>query len=246
MERNVLMTVLRFSLSLLTGLVLIAAASAEEARGRIVQIDSDNKELQLEIRGPLRGTMLNLTLGSKTQIFIGRQVAALGDLTPGWRIRVVFEQRDGKAIAQVIRAFGLGRAQPQPELPTPRKEGDGVTGTLQRVALTDHEVVLIGPGTKGPRTETTLAVPPGTPITRDGKAIAFDALKEGETATVKVELRNGRLIAMSIQVGQASAAPAVSTMPRRNVISRLRKTLKQLDEVLREIEAQRENSSARP
>jgi len=246
------MTALRFSLSLATGLVLIASAAADEVRGLIVRIDPDKKELQLDVRGPRRGAMLDLAIGPKTQVLIGGQPAALGDLAPGRRIRVVFELRDGKAVAQVIRAFGLGLVQPRPQpqpradLPTPRKIGDGLTGTLQRVALTDREVVVIGPGDKGPQTETTIAVPEKTPITRDGKAIDFDALKEGESVTVKTEMRKGRLTAMSIQVGQAAATAAPTMPPRRPLIPRLRQALKLADELLREMEDQRPPAPDRP
>jgi Cu/Ag efflux protein CusF len=247
--RNLLMTALRFSLSLAAGLMLLAGASAEEARGLILKIDPDKKELRLEGRGPWRGDVLDLTVGPKTHIFIGGQPAELSDLAPGWRIRVVYERRDGKAVAQVIRSFGLlglvrPRSQPQADLPMPRKAGDGVSGTLQRVALTDREIVVIGPGAKGPKTETTIAVPEGTPVTRDGKAIAFDALKEGETVTVKTEQRKGRLTALSIQAGQgAAAAPAMP--PRRDIIPRLRLMLKLADELLRQME-QRQGAPNRP
>jgi hypothetical protein len=241
--RNLLMTALRFALSLTTGLVLVAAASADEARGLIVRIDPDKKELQMEGRGPRRGAMLDLKIEEKTRILIGGQPATLNDLAPGRRIRVVFEPRDGKAVAQVIRAFGLGLAQPRPappspaNLPAPRKAGDGMTGILQRVALTDREVVIIGPGPKGPRTESTIAVPEGVSIKKDGKDIAFDSLKEGETVTVKVEMRKDRLTAMLIQVGQAAAATAGPAMPpRRPLIPRLRQALKVADELLREME----------
>ena len=126
------MTALRFSLSLATGLLLIASAAADEVRGLLVRIDPDKKELQLEVRGPRRGAMLNLTIGPKTQVLIGGQPAALSDLAPGRRIRVVFEQRDGKAVAQVIRAFGLGLAQtrpaPPPDLPPPPCDTGHISG----------------------------------------------------------------------------------------------------------------------
>ncbi|HWG45699.1 MAG TPA: hypothetical protein VN688_23260 [Gemmataceae bacterium] len=237
------MTALRFALGLATGLVLVAAASADEARGLIVRIDPDKKMLQLEGRGPWRGTLFDLKVDPKTQILIGGQPAALTDLAPGRRIRVVFEPRDGKPVAQVIRAFGLGLMQPRlgqslpANLPPPRKAGDGMVGTLQRVALTDREIVLIGPGAKGPRTESTIAVPESTAITKDGKNIAFDTLKEGETATVTTEMRKGRLIAKSIQVGEAAAAARPAALPpRREIIPRLRQALKLADELLREME----------
>jgi hypothetical protein len=247
------MSALRFSLSLATGLLLATAASAEEARGVLVRVNSDKKELQLEVRGPGRGTVLTLAVDAKTRILMGGQPVELSDLTPGRRIRVSFEQRDGKPVVQTIRAFGLrpppARPQPKSDLPMPRKDGDGISGTLQRVALTDRELVVIGPGAKGPRTETTFAVPEGTLITKDGKAFAFDSLKEGETVTVRAAPGKGRLTALSVQVGQVSAASAQAMPakpPRREIIPRLRKALQIADELLQEIERQREGGPDRP
>jgi cold shock CspA family protein len=239
------MTALRFSLSVLTALFAFSLASAEEARGRLARIDPDKKEMQLQIGGPLRGrAMLRLSLDAKTEIFVGGQAATLKDLTEGQRIHVVFQERDGKAVARSIHALGLRAMQQRPEtpLPPPRKEGDGLTGVLQRVALTDREIVLIGPGAKGPQTETTFIVPEKTPILRDGKKIAFDDLKEGETASVQAESRKGRMTAKSIQVGKASAeVPAQpATPPRRNLIPRLRRALQLADELLRQMEERKE------
>jgi Cu/Ag efflux protein CusF len=229
------------------GLFLIMAASADEARGRIVRIDPDKKELRLETRRPQRGSVLDLKIDTKTQIFIGGQPAKLSDLSPGRRARVVFEMQDGKPTAQVIRSLGLNLAQPQPAAPQPAapKEGEGVAGTLQRVASTDREIVVIGPGAKGAETETTIAVPEEASITRDGKKITLDDLKEGETVTVKTESQKGKLSAVSIQVGQA--APAKSNAPpRRNLIPRLRQALQMADELLREMEEQRKPAPERP
>lgn len=230
------MTALRFSLSLATGLVLIASAAADEARGVILRIDPDKKELRLETRRPIRG-VLNLKVDAKTEILIGGQPATLNDLSPGRRIRVVFQPRDGKPVAQVIRSFGLNLVQPQPAVrpPAALKEGEGVAGKLQRVASTDREIVVLGPGPKGQETESTIAVPEETAIIRDGKKITLDDLKEGEMVTVKMESRKGTLTAASIQVGQSTAAqPPVQ--PRRNLIPRLRQALQMADELLREME----------
>lgn len=234
------MTALRFALSLAAGLLFIAAAAADEARGRIARIDPDKKEIRLETRRP-RG-VLDLKIDAKTEIFIGGQAAKLSDLAPGRRIRVVFESRGGKATAQVIRSFGLNLGQPQPaapqQAPPPPKEGEGVAGTLQRVSSAEREIVVIGPGAKGAETETTIAVPEAAAITREGKKISLDDLKEGETATVKTESRKGKLTAVSIQVGQAAPAKPAAP-PRRNVIPRVRQALRMADALLREMEDQR-------
>jgi Cu/Ag efflux protein CusF len=231
------MTALRFALSLAAGMLLIAAAAADEARGRIVRIDPDKKEIRLETRRP-RG-LLDLKIDDKTEILIGGQAAKLSDLAPGRRIRVVFESRNGKATAQVIRSFGLNLVQPQPAAPqqaaTPPKEGEDVAGTLRRVSSAEREIVVIGPGAKGAETETIIAVPEKTVITREGKKISLDDLKEGETATVKTTSRKGKLTAVSIQVGQA-APTKPAPPPRRNLIPRLRQALRMADQLLREME----------
>src|SRR5262245_49484079 len=112
------MTALRFSLSLAAGLILLTVASAEEARGRTLKTDPDKDERRLEGLGPWRGTVLDLKVGPKTEIVVGGQSVTLSDLAPGQRIRVVYEQRDGKAVAQVVRSFGLLRLlQPPPARP---------------------------------------------------------------------------------------------------------------------------------
>ncbi|HTU89567.1 MAG TPA: hypothetical protein VMF69_05665 [Gemmataceae bacterium] len=241
------MTVLRFAFCLAAGLLPIAAASAEEARGRVLKIDPDKKEIRLETLRPQRGGILDLKIDAKTQILIGGQPAKLNDLSPGRRIRVVFERRGGKPTAQVIRSFGLNLAQPQPAArpAAPLKEGEGVAGTLQRVSSTEREIVVIGPGAKGAETETTIAVPEETTITREGKKITLDDLKEGETATVKTESRKGTLTAVSIQVGQG-AADKQAAPPRRNLIPRLRQMLQLADELLREMEEQGKRPPERP
>jgi hypothetical protein len=229
------MTALRFSFCLATGLVLAAAASADEVRGLILRIDPEKKAIRLETRRPMRGGVLDLKVDANTQIFIGGQPAKLNDLAPGRRIRVVFQPRDGKPVAQVIRAFGLNLAQPQPSaLPPAPKEGEGVAGKVRRVSSADREIIVLGPGPKGPETESTIAVTEKTDIARDGKKITFDDLKEGEMVTVKTESREGQLMAVSIQVGQSAAQPAAP--PRRNIIPRLRQALQMADELLRELE----------
>ena len=99
-------------------------------------------------------------------------------------------------------------------------------------SLTDREVVVVGPGAKGPETETTIAVPETARVLRDGKAIPFDELKEGEGVTVSVEKHDGRLTAKSLQVGVAVAQPA----PASNVVPRVRMILRIVDGILQQME----------
>ncbi len=242
----------RFSLGLAAGLFLAAEVSADEARGRIVRIDADKKEIRLETRLPVRG-ILDLKLDGKTQIFIGGRPATLKDLAPNRRIRVVFEQRDGKAIAQVVRSLGLLAPPPgergagDAEQPiVPPKDGEGMAGVLRRISLAEREIVLIGPGPKGDRTESTIAVAEKTAILRDGKKIALADLKEGETATVKTESNKGKMTATSIQIGQAAARPQPAAPPAREERPRLRQVLKRADELLRELEERKAPLPDRP
>jgi Cu/Ag efflux protein CusF len=245
-------TVLRMSLGLAVGLLLAAGVSADEARGRIVRIDADKKEIRLETRLPARG-VLDLKIDAKTQIFIGGQPATLKDLAPNRRIRVVFQQRDGKAVAQVVRSLGL-LAPPPAERGTgvaerpiaPPKDGEGVAGVLRRISLAENEIVVVGPGPKGEKKETTIGVAEKTAILRDGKRIALSDLKEGETATVKTETNKGKLTATSIQLGQAAALPQPAAPPASEARPRLRQVLKMADELLRELEERRAPPPERP
>src|SRR5437764_539612 len=81
--------------------------------------------------------------------------------------------------------------------------------------------------------ETTVSVPEGVRITKSDKAIQLDALREGEQVTVKVQRREGRAVAVSVNVGPVAAS---AEQPRPNVIPRVRQALKAADEVLKQIE----------
>lgn len=255
------MTAHRFSLALATGLLFVTATAAEEVRGRIIRIDPDKKEIRLATLRPQRGGILDVKIDAKTEILIGGQPATLKDLAPNRLVRIVFQRRDGQAVAQGIRAFGLlaltappqgrGGERGQPAAPpaAPLKDGEGVAGTLQRISAVESEIVVVGNGPKGANTETTVAVADKTAILRDGKKIALDDLKEGETVTVKTESHKGKLTAVSIQTGQMAtttptAQPAGSQ--RRDLVPRLRQALKMADELLREMEERNGPPPERP
>jgi hypothetical protein len=230
------MVATRFTLGLLAGLACALTAAAAEVRGRIVRVDLDKNELQLEARRPVRGQSLTLTLGPKTEVLFGKQAGALTDLAANRRARIVYEDRDGRPFAQVIHVLGPRPARTPARTPA-RADGNAVTGVLRRVALTDREVVVIGPGARGPETETTVAVPEGARITRGDKVIAFDALKEGEQVKVLVERKGGGMVAVSIHVGPGEP-PAMRG--RADLIPRLRRALQAADAILEQIEKDRE------
>jgi Cu/Ag efflux protein CusF len=268
------MSRLRYALGLSLALCLPLTALADQVRGLITRIDLKKKEVVIEGRGlgPARGQMLRLRVDADTQVFVGGEPAKLEDLQIGKRVRVVFEHQGKQAVAQTIRVPDLRKvvgaiagavggappadpdpdaAPPEPGAPAtpPPPDANTVTGTLQRVALTDRELVVIGPGSKGPRTETTVAVLEKVAIKRGEGAVAFDTLKEGETVTIKTEKRKGRLTAVSIQAGVVPASSSKATPtppapeppdarppapPRRQDRPRLRQALRMLGQVLQQ------------
>src|SRR5262245_4865022 len=159
-------------------------ARADEVRGIIVRVDLDRHEVQIEGRGiGKRGLAMTFNIGKDTQILIGREMGAPSDLTPGTRVRVVL---DGPR-AVSVQVSGLRRARgsddkpggPVPA-PGPKEDANTVTGMLRRVSYAEREVVVIGPGSQGPETETIVSVPKDARVLKDGKPIAFDALKDGQ------------------------------------------------------------------
>ncbi|HZY87667.1 MAG TPA: hypothetical protein VFE78_22705 [Gemmataceae bacterium] len=214
----------RFALGLMLGLACGTAACADEVRGRIVGVDPDKHQLRVEVRGRFRGQTLTLQFDDKTQVAFGTQAARAADLTADRRARVVYEDRDGKKVATSIRVLG-----PRPASAAPA-DANTITGTLQRVAPTERELVVVGPGAKGPQTETTVAVPEGVKIVKGDKTLTIDVLKEGEQVTVRVDRRGGRPKAVSVHVGPLPAAE------RSDVIPRLRTALQIADMILRQME----------
>jgi hypothetical protein len=216
----------RFSLALVLGLACGAAVCADEVRGRIVGVDLDKHQVRVEGRGRFRGQTLTLLLDDKTQVSFGSHAASPADLTADRRARVVYEDRDGKKVATSIRVLGAAPARP-----AAAADPNTITGTLQRVAPTERELVVVGPGAKGPETETTVTVPEGVKITKGDKTLTIDVLKEGEQVTVKVDRRDGRPTAVSVHVGPLPAAAQ-----RSDVIPRVRMALQIADMILQQME----------
>ncbi len=218
-------------LSVLALLLFAWSAPAAEVRGIIVKADPDRKEFSIEARGKgMRGAVLSFQVDRDTQIRKGKEAGTMADLSSGERVRVVYEADQGRRVAVLVTVQTPLFPPAAPALPaTPAPTaGNGLTGILRRVALTDREIVVIAPASKGgAETETTLLVPQDAKITRDQKPIRFEDLKEGETATVSPEKKEGKLLAQSIQIGAAAALPAAP--PPDNRIARLRQALKMLD-----------------
>lgn len=213
-------------------------AAAADVRGVIAGIDSATGELRLEGRRRERGSELVFTLDEKTLVLFGSEKAKVADLQPGRRVRVEFELSDsGQRVARVIHA--TGRPQPAPVTASPTTtatRGDEISGVLQRVSRSDREIVVIGPGPKGPETESTIAVPDRAKIVRDGKPATLDSLKEGDSVAVRIQREGGKLTAAEVQAGPGATLSAAPSAERGKVVPRLRQALHIADEVLKRLD----------
>jgi hypothetical protein len=149
----------------------------------------------------VRGVTLRFELDKDTRIVFGQTPAEPADLTPGRHVHVSYEMHGERAVAQLIHALGSPPARVVPAA------GEAITGTLQRVALTDREIVVVGPGKDGSETETIFAVSDTTKITRGERSVSLEDLKEGDQVAVTGEKRGNRWTATAVQVG-GGAQPA--------------------------------------
>ena len=172
----------RFTCTLLIVLASALPLSAADVVGVITGVDLDKKEVLIEGRGRARGKTLTLVLDADTQILFGKRAATAADLASGRRVNVEYEDRDGKQVARVLHVHG-----PKPTVAVVPADKGALTGIVRRVALTDREIVVIGPGAKGKETETTVAVPEAARILKDGKAVALESLKEEDLVSVVAE-----------------------------------------------------------
>jgi hypothetical protein len=210
-------------------LVLPAALSAAEVRGIIASVDLKKGELVLEKVKPKTADSTYI-INDKTVVLYGKQPGALKDVPVGRHANVEFEDRDGRRVVTALRVHG------RPPAVTAVVDSSTISGTLRRVAVTDREIVVIGPGAKGAETETTIAIPETARVLRDGKAIPFDELKEGEGVRVTVEKHDGRLAAKTLEVGMMVAAPPAK---ESNVVPRLRLILRIADSILQQMDKQK-------
>jgi hypothetical protein len=200
------MTPRGFVLTVLTTLTLAVTASAAEVRGVISKVDLDKNEILLEGRGKgARGRTFTFAIDQDTKVLFGDQAGTVKDLAPGKHVHVFYETRNDRTLALTIKGFALAAPATTAGAPPPA-DPNAVTGTLQRVAFTEREIVVVGPGSQGAETETTLRVPADVKILRGDKALAFDDLKEGERVAVTAEKRDGKRTAVAIQVGDAAPA----------------------------------------
>jgi hypothetical protein len=201
------MSATRSALALLFGFVVTVPASAAEIVGVIARVDPAKNELLVEGRGRSRGEAVTLVCDGDTQVLFGKQTAVLADVPVGRRAHVTYETRDNRMMARVVRVNG-----PKPKAAAPAPDKGAITGVLRRVALTDREVVVIGPGPMGKETETTVAVPETARIMKGGKAATLESLKEDDPVSIVAEKRDGRLTATVVQVGPPAKSDTIEKL----------------------------------
>jgi hypothetical protein len=193
---------------LAAGLMLAGAASAVEVRGVIAKIDADKKELILDGKGKDRGKSFTFPLTDDTRIMLGSKAGTAADLSAGKRVRVDYEERDGKRTNVVIHALFvlqlLNGTESTPATPAPAAGGAG-SGTVRLINHEDREIVVVAAGGKGKEAETTLLVPKDVKVQRGEKATELNELKEGETLSYEADQKDGKLTAKSLRVGAADA-----------------------------------------
>jgi Cu/Ag efflux protein CusF len=223
-------TLKRFAIVPMVVLVFQGLALAEEIRGVINKVDADKKELVVEVRNiGKRGLPMTFKITDDSKILLNRKSGALSDLSPGARVRVLYETQGGQRVALGITVRGGdNRAEPVADANT-------LTGTIQRIIFTEREIVVTSPGPQGKDpVETTVFIPEKAKITRMDTTIKLDDLKEGERVVVRTEKQDGKPVtAVSIQVGEQAKTP---TGPDR--IQQLRLALKIADFLLQQMSKQ--------
>ena len=209
-------------LTALCGLLFSLPASAAEIVGVIARVDPGKSQVVVDGRGKGRGEAMTFVVDADTQVLFGKLPASLADVPVGRRVHVAYEMRDNHMTARVIRVNGA-----KPKTAIPSADSGAITGVLRRVALTDREVVVIGPGAMGKETETTVAVPETARIMKGGKAVTLDSLKEDDAVSVVAEKRDGRLTATLIQVGPPD---------KSNAIEKIRLGIKIADALLQQLQ----------
>ncbi|HLJ95715.1 MAG TPA: hypothetical protein VKU02_21240 [Gemmataceae bacterium] len=219
-------------LGFVTSFLLSLPATAAEMRGIILKADVTKNQLTIEGRGlGVRGAIVTLQLEKDTQIQLNRKPAVLADLSPGRRVRVVYDVHGDQRVALLITLQGGPPSQAPSEM-SPSGNANSVSGILRRVSFTEREIVVVTPAAKeGGDVEVIVSVPEDTKIAKDQKAIAFDELKEGDQVLVQIEKHDGKLLAKSIQLGAIAQVPANPDSGQHH-IERIRKALKLIDFVL--------------
>jgi hypothetical protein len=226
-------------IALLAGLALAASVSAAEIRGVISKVDSENKELLIEGLGKAgKGMTFTFVLNDDTRVLFGSNAGSLADLVVGKRTRVIFDDRDGKQTALVIRPLYL---QPKAKDGVAMAPANGSGGVLRLINSNDREIVVVGANPKGGESETTLHIPKDLKVQRGDKPTGFDDLKEGELLSFEADKKDGKFLAKSLRAGppdpNAKSAPAM--LPEDKKGEKAKKVLEVLFKILEQMQRER-------
>jgi len=225
----------------------IGALSASEVRGVIIKADDKSHEVTLEARGKgMRGAVLKFVTNADTRVRLGKQPAGFGDLTPGKRVRVLYEEREGQLVAFSIQIISLPLLLPPggppfgppPPGPNPPVSNDpnAITGVLRRVSVTEGEIVVVASG--GGENEMVVTVADSARILRDGKPIPLEDLKENEPVVIHAVKKDYKFVARSIEVGAAVGSAPPPPPQDENRIQKVRRILQTIDGYLEMIGGQ--------
>jgi hypothetical protein len=222
---------IRFVAAVAAAVLLGGHLAAEEVRGVIEKVDAAKGELTIEARGRgVRRLVMTFALVNDTKVLFGRQEAAVADLKPGARTVIVYDTKNGQRLARSITVRGaLPKAEPV------KVDPNAVAGTIARISFTERELVVVGPGPQGAKTETLLTVPENASITRDRKAVKLDDIREGEAVVARTTRRDGKTIVDSMEVGVQPKSPADAQR-----IERVRTVLRMVDSFLQRMAERKE------
>jgi len=165
---------------------------------------------------------------------------SLSDLQPGTRVLIQYETQNGQRVALGVTVRGALAKKPEMKPVAGAADANTVVGTISRIIFTEREIVILSPGPQKDRpVETTVVVPETVSITKDGKTLALDNLKEGDPVVARIEKRDGKVMATSVQLG-VLPAPA---QDRAQKIEQLRLYLKLADFMLQQMARRQANPS---
>ncbi|HMC63490.1 MAG TPA: DUF5666 domain-containing protein, partial [Gemmataceae bacterium] len=175
----------------------------------------------------------------RTIVRLNGEPGKLADLAAGQRVRVDYDLlRDGQRVARSVRIRGLNvEARSPVDAPAPKDasskpDPNAVAGILRRVDYTEREIIVVASDAqKKEEKQHPFQVPENAKITKDGKPLKFDDLKEGQQVVVYAQVREGKKTATAIDVGATAAKPKAA-QGNSTRIERFRRILQIVDSFL--------------
>jgi hypothetical protein len=207
----------------------------------VTKVDPGKNEFVVDARGRgLRGVPMTFSVGKDARIQAARQTVQLSDLQQGTRVLVKYEMQNGQRTALAVTVRGILKKKPESKSAVVSADAATVAGTIQRIIFTERELVIRSPGPeKNSPSETTVVVPETAPISKDGKTLNLDNLKEGDQVVARVDRRDGKVIATSLQLGTLPSPGA----DRAQQIEQFRLYLKLADFFLQQMAQRQKNAN---